>query len=91
MQEDKDKEDYTGKLHISIKRDDENILITVEDNGCGMDQNTLDSILTAETKGYGIRNVDQRIKLYFGQEYGISYESELGAGTTATIKLPVNC
>nr|WP_044913927.1 histidine kinase [Butyrivibrio sp. WCE2006] len=85
-----DKEDYIGKLYISIKRDDENILITVKDNGCGMDKNTLDNILTAETKGYGIRNVDQRIKLYFGQEYGISYESEMGIGTTATIKLPLN-
>ena len=85
-----EKENYTGKVHITIRRDEDNILITVEDNGCGMDKNTLDNILTAETKGYGIRNVDQRIKLYFGQNYGISYESEPGVGTTATIKLPVN-
>lgn len=83
-----DKENYIGKIHICIKRDNDNILISVEDNGCGMDKNTLDNILTAETKGYGISNVDQRIKLYFGPEYGISYESEPGRGTTATIKLP---
>lgn len=86
----KDKEDYVGKIHISIRREVDNILITVEDNGCGMDKETLDNILTAETKGYGIRNVDQRIKLYFGPEYGISYDSCPGAGTTATITLPVN-
>jgi two-component system sensor histidine kinase YesM len=85
-----DTENYTGRIRIDIRRDEDNILITIEDNGCGMDRNTLDNILTAETKGYGIRNVDQRIKLYFGPEYGISYESEPGAGTTATIKLPAN-
>ncbi|MCR5156130.1 MAG: sensor histidine kinase [Butyrivibrio sp.] len=85
-----DSENYVGKIRINIRRDEGNILITVEDNGCGMDRNTLDNILTAQTKGYGIRNVDQRIKLYFGQEYGITYESEPGAGTTACIRLPIN-
>jgi two-component system sensor histidine kinase YesM len=61
----------------------------VSDNGCGMDEETLKNITTTETNGYGIRNVDQRIKLFFGEDYGVSYESELGIGTTATITLPL--
>lgn len=62
---------------------------TVSDNGCGMDEKTLATITSTETKGYGIRNVDQRIKLYFGDIYGITYESTPGEGTTATITLPL--
>ena len=50
---------------------------------------TLATITSTETKGYGIRNVDQRIKLYFGDIYGITYESTPGEGTTATITLPL--
>jgi two-component system sensor histidine kinase YesM len=61
----------------------------VSDNGCGMGEETLKKITTTETNGYGIRNVDQRIKLFFGDSYGISYESELGVGTSATITLPL--
>lgn len=61
----------------------------VSDNSCGMGEETLKNITATETNGYGIRNVDQRIKLFFGESYGVSYESELGVGTTATITLPL--
>lgn len=78
-----------GTILISGKADHACMYFTVFDNGCGMDAETLASITTTETQGYGIRNVDQRIKLYFGELYGISYESETGRGTTAVIRLPL--
>lgn len=78
-----------GQISIESRQDQERMYFIVSDNGCGMDAETLATITTAETKGYGIRNVDQRIKLYFGNSYGISYESTLGIGTTATITLPL--
>jgi len=78
-----------GKIHISLHQAEQLIKITVKDNGCGMDEETLTRILTTETNGYGIHNVDQRIKLYFGTAYGISYASIPGVGTTAIITLPI--
>lgn len=86
----RDENDTSEKyIDITICSKDDKLLIVVKDNGCGMDEETLESITTTETKGYGIRNVDQRIKLFFGEEYGISYESQVGVGTTATITLPI--
>ncbi|MCR5754809.1 MAG: sensor histidine kinase [Acetatifactor sp.] len=82
-------EDTVGEIHISLREVENCIKICVEDNGCGMDEKTLRNILTVETNGYGIRNVDQRIKLFFGNEYGIAYSSTLGVGTAAAITLPV--
>ena len=39
-------------------------------------------------KGIGVKNVNDRLKIYFGEEYGITIESELDVGTTVTIKIP---
>ncbi len=79
-----------GILTIQGQLDDGYMKFIVSDNGCGMTEETLNKILTTETNGYGIRNVDQRIKLFFGEAYGISFVSKLGVGTTATITLPLN-
>lgn len=79
----------TWKITIDGTMGPDCMYFTVSDNGCGMDEKTLATITSAETKGYGIRNVDQRIKLYFGDIYGITYESTPGEGTTATITLPL--
>ena len=40
-------------------------------------------------KGYGIRNINFRIKLCFGEKYGVHYQSKLGEGTTAIVRIPV--
>ena len=42
----------------------------------------------SDSKGIGVKNVDDRLKIYFGNEYGITIESELDVGTTVTIKIP---
>jgi two-component system sensor histidine kinase YesM len=78
-----------GVLTIQGVLDNSLMKFIISDNGCGMDEETVKNILNTETNGYGIRNVDQRIKLFFGEAYGISFESKLGVGTTATITLPL--
>lgn len=64
------------------------IILTVEDNGIGMDEKTAATFLTAESKGYGARNVNERIKLYYGEQYHLEVESRAGQGTKITITFP---
>lgn len=76
--------------------DEENIMIQVSDNGMGIDPNRLDRIkteleITDNTvihTTFGLRNVHQRIKGYFGKQYGMTIESTLKKGTTVTIVIP---
>lgn len=70
-----------------------NAVLQVIDDGVGMDQETLDHIyerhkVDYHSNGVGIYNVQKRLQLYYGNEYGIVYESKLGEGTTATITIP---
>lgn len=70
------------------------IYIAVSDNGIGMPPEQVKTLLTTGVRkrkrgsGIGLCNVDQRIKLYFGEAYGLEIESEPDVGTTVTIHLP---
>ena len=69
------------------------INLTVYDNGKGMEQEVLEHIFDPKTghkskSGIGISNVQMRLQLYYGKEYGISYKSIPGEGTAATIRIP---
>lgn len=78
-------------LNIHIKGDIENnsIILSVIDDGMGMRRETLQSLFEEkEGRGYGISNVDRRIKLKFGEYYGVKVYSKLGMGTTVQIRLP---
>ena len=61
------KTDGRGKLTITGKEDGDLIVLTVADNGVGMSDEQAARILTEESKGYGVRNVNERIKLYYGE------------------------
>lgn len=77
------------EIFISAQKKEENqIEICVVDNGKGIPKAELDQILSKEGKGYGLRNVNQRIKFYFGEEYGLVLSSREGVGTAAKIILP---
>jgi two-component system sensor histidine kinase YesM len=88
--------DEEGHINISAEIVENDLIISVADDGVGMDEETCNDILK-ETfvqkhpsgSGIGVRNVNSRIKLYFGDEYGLSFKSELGVGTTVYIKLPL--
>ena len=82
----------SGKINISIKLLDERIIISIKDDGEGMSKETLKNILTNDSHdefhGYGIKNINERIKLHYGEEYGLEYNSEPGKGTTVIITIP---
>ena len=80
------KTDGRGKLTITGKEDGDLIVLTVADNGVGMSDEQAARILTEESKGYGVRNVNERIKLYYGEQYSLQIESKVGQGTKASIR-----
>ncbi|MBC8080863.1 MAG: sensor histidine kinase [Gorillibacterium sp.] len=78
------------RIQISVHQNRDRIVFTIQDNGAGMEQETIDQVFNPSDirVGYGIQNVNQRIKLHFGNEYGVQILSELGSGTTITITIP---
>ena len=89
--------DGDGEIAVRARRDGEDVVIEVADNGPGMPEETVERLLDQSyaaapgTKGSGIglRNVHQRIRLTFGEEYGLAIHSDPDAGTTVCIRLPV--
>lgn len=77
----------TGEIEKSDSGTDV-VCVTVSDNGIGMDKETAENFLTAQSKGYGARNVNDRIRLYYGDNYHLEVQSKPDAGTTITIKFP---
>lgn len=80
-----------GNIHISIEETQATILMSVTDNGVGMSKEQSRDILlheSTEDTGIGIKNVHDRIRIYFGEEYGLTIESELDQGTTVRIVMP---
>ncbi len=80
-----------GEIRITAKQDGDEIILTVEDNGVGMTQEKCEKILkhdTSDNFGIGIKNVNDRLKIYFGEQYGLKIESELDEGTKITIRFP---
>ena len=81
-------EDRKGVIKITGRMDEERIYLYVEDNGVGIEPELLSSILEFKTRGYGVRNVNERIKLFYGEEYKLQIESSEGQGTRSTITIP---
>lgn len=80
-----------GKINIGIHQKGDRIIFTVEDNGVGMTEEQCEEILhkdAGDRVGIGIKNVNDRIKIYFGEEYGLTIQSELDEGTRVTISMP---
>ncbi|KJS19104.1 MAG: hypothetical protein VR72_20470 [Clostridiaceae bacterium BRH_c20a] len=77
-----------GKVVISAKTEEKETIISVEDNGIGMSRERITAILTGSSSGQGIglKNVDERLKLYYGQ--GLIIESSPGKGTKIYLKIP---
>lgn len=71
-----------GKIHIIGRLEEEEIIFTVEDDGIGAED------INKFKSGYGIKNVEERIKLYYGDGYGVTFESKVNEGTKVTIKIP---
>ena len=80
-----------GRIDVYVQPDGEDILFRVEDNGVGMSQEQIVAIMEHDPKdraGIGIRNVNDRLQIYFGKEYGLSITSKLDVGTCVEIRMP---
>lgn len=80
-----------GLIQIGIHQTEDKIIFTVTDNGVGMTEEQCEEVLKKEPgdrAGIGIKNVNDRIKIYFGEQYGLVIESELDEGTRVTITMP---
>ena len=91
--------DGDGLIDIRADTDGRDLTITVSDNGLGMPPDVVERLLTAAPQpgaqtggkrgsGIGLRNVQERIRLYFGSEYGVTIQSEPDEGTVVTLHLP---
>ena len=86
--------DGDGEIYIRAYTRENDLYFEVEDNGLGMREEQVAGLLTEEPKvrskgsGIGLRNVHQRIQLYFGETYGLQIESEPDEGTIIRIHLP---
>ncbi|MGG1517643.1 sensor histidine kinase [Paenibacillus oryzisoli] len=83
----------TGHIQITGRKRDDVIELTVSDNGVGMSEEQLKALKLkahspSDGKGFGLHNVNHRIQLYFGEKYGLQFESELEEGTTITMTIP---
>ena len=77
-----------GEIVISARADGDDIVFKVSDNGVGMTQEQCENILKNESSGIGIKNVNDRLKIYFGEKYGVTIESTMDIGTTIIIRFP---
>jgi len=89
-----EKDDGTGIIRIFSSVQGDNLILSVQDNGKGVPDDILVKINYGQifnSKGsYGIRNVVERIKLIYGDSYGLEYLSRYNEGTTVRIKLPIS-
>lgn len=72
-----------GKISLRGWQEQNNMIFTIEDDGVGIDD------MSRLENGYGVRNVIERIKLNYGEKYGVTFESSPGKGTKVTIVVPV--
>jgi len=87
--------DGDGMITVKAWRKEDELYLSVADNGLGMTEDKVEMILTGKStsgngrgSGIGVKNVNERIKLYFGEAYGLTIDSEPDEGTTVIIHLP---
>ena len=87
--------DGDGEIVVKVCRQQESLLFMIQDNGLGMTKEQVQGLLTEKNhsssrrgSGIGVKNVNERIRLYFGEEYGLSIQSEPDEGTVVKICLP---
>lgn len=84
-----DHRELPGRAILSVfcYRKGQDIVFKVMDNGCGMSDEKCLEILTKESRGYGVKNVHQRVQLYYGAGYGLTFHSTRGMGTYVLLRI----
>lgn len=83
-----------GEIKVTGQKDGDNVVLTVEDTGVGMDEETLGRLREEmahprqKTTGFGLANVNERIRMNFGPEYGMQIFSEKNKGTRIEVTIP---
>lgn len=88
-----------GKIHVTGEKSEDKLIFRVEDNGIGMRPKKLEEVRKmtkgqiqkkgSDRSGFALSNVEERISLNYGKEYGIQIESEYNIGTVVTVSLPL--
>ena len=82
-----------GAARCAVRGDeaqDEQLRITIRDDGVGMDQAKQRAILLGSgVKGYGLKNVQERIHMFYGRRYGMTIDSQAGKGTQVSVLFPM--
>lgn len=82
------KEEGEKTLKLFFVRDGDDVLLAVEDNGPGMEQQEADKLVTYQAAGYGLKNVNDRMLLLYGEKYAIKVFSRIGEGTRVEMRIP---
>ena len=82
------KEEGEKILKLFFVKEGEDVLLAVEDNGPGMEQSEADKLVTYQASGYGLKNVNDRMRLLYGENYAIRVYSKLGEGTRVEMRIP---
>ncbi|CAM3275300.1 sensor histidine kinase [Paenibacillus lupini] len=88
-----EKDSEEGEIRIAAWTDKGDLLIKVTDDGVGMSAEQLSTILQApsvegDRGGYGVRNIEERLQLSYGLQYGLRFDSSEGEGTSVLLRLP---
>lgn len=86
----KRKGEERGRLILNGYSIENDLEFSIEDNGPGMEADVLETLFQGESKGYGLKNIHQRIIMTFGKDYGVRVISEKNKGTKVYIKFPKN-
>ncbi|MHA6534249.1 cache domain-containing sensor histidine kinase [Paenibacillus sp. BAC0078] len=84
------REDGGGVIQLSGQKEDQSIVFLITDNGIGVEQERLALLLKSQSKGYGLKNVNDRAVLMYGEQYGLTINSVPGEGTQVLLKIPYN-
>ena len=82
-----------GFVDVHIESDNDRLKITIEDDGCGMDEETLNKLKDQlenpnENGGVGLSNIVQRLRLFYGEDYKFYVESVVDKGTVIRLSVP---
>lgn len=86
--------DDCGEIRICVRKEEELLVLSVEDNGIGMSEEEVELLLTDNNRvpkhgsGVGLINIHNRLQILFGKEYGLVIESEPDEGTRVSIQIP---
>lgn len=87
-------QDGDGEIWIRAYQEGGSLILQVEDNGLGIPPDRLEDLRrgkispSGKGSGIGVRNVNERIALYFGEDYGLAIDTELDEGTVVTLTQP---